>query len=209
MRSEIDHLVVACATLAQGATWAAERLGVEPQVGGRHDAMGTHNLLLRLGRRLYLELIALDPAGATPARPRWFGLDQPDVQARAARQPFLVNWVAATDDIHEAVARVPVLGAVQVLTRGSYAWRFALPDDGRLNHDGVLPSLIQWDSAHPAEQMDDRGCHLQGLDLAHPQAAQLLALFRVLRIAGPVNLTTGPVSLRARLLSPRGAVELA
>jgi hypothetical protein len=157
---------------------------------------------------VYLELIAVDPAGVAPARPRWFGLDQPEVQARAAGQPFLLTWVAASDDIHEAVHRVPALGEVTAFTRGAYAWQFALPEDGRLNHDGVLPAVIQWRSAHPAAQLEDRGCALLGLDLAHPQAPGVLPLFRALKLTGPVNLATGPRSLTAHLLTPRGPVAL-
>lgn len=208
MRSEIDHLVVACATLEQGAAWAAERLGVEPQAGGKHATMGTHNRLLRLGEHAYLELIALDPEGIVPARPRWFALDQPAVQARAAERPFLLTWVAATDDIHEAVTRVPALGEVAAFTRNAYAWQFALPEDGRLNFDGVLPSLIQWNSDHPAAQLEDRGCRLLALELAHPQAPRVLPLFRALKLTGPVNLAAGELSLTARVLTPRGPVDL-
>ncbi|MEW5882401.1 MAG: VOC family protein, partial [Pseudomonadota bacterium] len=88
LRSEPDHLVVACADLEQGSMWAAETLGAEPQPGGKHATMGTHNRLLKLGPRVYLELLAIDPHAAPPAHPRWFSLDDPAIQARAARSPF-------------------------------------------------------------------------------------------------------------------------
>jgi hypothetical protein len=208
MRTEIDHLVVACATLEQGAAWATDLLGVEPQPGGQHTTMGTHNRLLRLGEHVYLELIAIDPQGIEPARPRWFGLDRADVQARAAQRPFLLTWAAATDDIHDAVTRVPVLGEVAAFTRNAFAWQFTLPDDGRLNYDGVLPSVLQWNSDHPAALLEDRGCRLLALDLVHQQASAVLPLFRALKLTGPVNLATGPLSLTARLLTPRGPVDL-
>ena len=32
--------------------------------------MGTHNLLMRIGDQVYLELIAIDPEAPTPGRPR-------------------------------------------------------------------------------------------------------------------------------------------
>lgn len=209
MRSQLDHLVVACADLAQGAAWARDRLGAEPQPGGQHAAMGTHNRLLRLGERAYLELIAVDPAAPAPSRPRWFGLDDDAVRARARREPFLLTWVAATSDIFAAVARVPELGDVQAFTRNAFAWRFALRADGALNFDGVLPSLIQWDSAHPAAQLEERGCTLLSLELAHPQAEQLLQAFRTLKLTGPVNLSAAPVSLKARVRTPSGVIDLA
>lgn len=208
MRSEIDHLVIACADLDQGSAWALEMLGVEPVPGGKHATMGTHNRLLKLGPRVYLELIAIDPDGASPARARWFDLDNPDVQARASQAPFLLTWVAATGDIYDAVNRVPALGEVTPFTRNAYAWKFALPDDGRLNFGGVLPALIEWNSDHPAAALPDSGCELVALDLAHPAAASIVPLFRALKLMGPVDLKAGPRALTARLRTPRGEIAL-
>ncbi len=208
MRSEIDHLVVACADLDQGSAWAKATLGVEPQPGGRHLTMGTHNRLLKLGARCYLELIALDPDGTPPAQPRWFDLDNSDVRARIALAPVLLTWVAATSHLIEAVTRVPALGEVTAFTRNAYAWRFALPPDGRLNFGGVLPALIQWDGAHPAEQLPDSGCALLSLDLAHPAASSVVPLYRELKLMGPIDLRPGPRSLRARLRTPLGDVTI-
>lgn len=208
LRTVPDHLVVACADLAQGAAWAVEVLGAQPQAGGQHATMGTHNRLLKLGARVYLELLAIDPGAAPPAHPRWFALDDPAVQARAARSPFLLAWVAATTDIVEAVARVPAMGAPRDFTRGAYAWRLTVPDDGALPFGGVLPALIQWSGAHPCDALEDRGCALAELRLSHPAASGLLPLFRELRSAGPVQLKPGPKSLVALLRTPRGEVEL-
>lgn len=208
MRSEIDHLVVACADLDQGAAWLQAQLGVAPQPGGQHVTMGTHNRLLRLGANVYLELIAVDPQASRPPRPRWFGLDDPAVQARAAASPFLLTWVAATTDIYEAVARVPQLGDITPFSRNAFEWRFALTPDGRLNFDGVLPQLIQWVSSHPAALLEDRGCALLALELSHPDAGAVLPLFRALKLAGPVELASGPLSLRARVRTPGGEVVL-
>ena len=55
--------VVAAATLADGIEYFAEITGVAPQPGGKHVAMGTHNALVRLSERTFLEIIAIDPAG--------------------------------------------------------------------------------------------------------------------------------------------------
>ncbi len=208
LRTEPDHLVVACADLAQGAAWAADALGVEPQPGGQHATMGTHNRLLKLGPRTYLELIAIDPRAAPPARPRWFALDDPAVQARAAHAPLLLTWVAATTDIVEAVTRVPALGEPRAFTRGAYAWRLTVTADGALPFGGVLPAAIQWSGAHPCDALEERGCALLELRLSHPAASGVLPLFRELRVAGPVQLKSGPKSLCAVLRTPRGEIEL-
>lgn len=176
--------------------------------------MGTHNHLLKLGSRCYLELIAIDPDGAAPARPRWFALDDPALRARAAEAPFLHTWVAATDDLVDAVRRVPLLGGIQPFTRNQFAWCFTLTDDGALPFDGLLPALIQWaanaegEAPHPTDVLEDRGCELVSLELTHPQADALLPLYRALRITGPVNLAAGAHSIGARLRTPRGEVLL-
>ncbi len=208
LRSEPDHLVVACADLEQGAAWAAEVLGVAPQPGGKHATMGTHNRLLRLGPRVYLELLAIDPHGAPSAHPRWFALDDPAVQTRARRSPFLLTWVASTTDAVEAVTRVPALGEPRAFTRGAYAWRLTVTGDGALPFGGVLPAAIEWRGAHPCDALEERGCTLVELRLAHPAATSVLPLFRELRITGAVQLKSGPKSLVALLRTPRGEVEL-
>ena len=95
----LDHLVVAATTLADGIDYVAATTGATPQPGGKHVAMGTHNALLRLGERVYLEIIAIDPDGAKPARPRWFDLDDIALQAELTERPRLIHWVARTDDI--------------------------------------------------------------------------------------------------------------
>ena len=70
-----DHLVVAASTLDQGVEWVRSLTGATAQSGGKHVAMGTHNALLKLGERSFLEILAIDPDGIKPSRPRWFGLD--------------------------------------------------------------------------------------------------------------------------------------
>lgn len=221
-RCELDHLVVACTDLAAGVDWAESRLGVRLQPGGKHTAMGTHNALLRLGERCYLEVIAIDPDGESPARPRWFSLDDPAMQARLAQGPALVTWVVRCDALATVCARVPDLGDILAMSRGDLHWRISVPDDGVLPWSGVLPAAIQRASAddaddaepapHPTERLPDAGCELQALDLSHPAAVLgnggLLGMFRELRIVGPVNLRPGPVSLAATIRTPNGIVTL-
>lgn len=208
MRSGIDHLVVVCADLDQGAAWVEARLGVQPQPGGKHALMGTHNRLLRLGQRCYLELIALDP-NATALRPRWFDLDDPAVQRRARERPFLLTWVAATGSIVEAAVQVPELGEIIAAARNHLSWRITVRDDGHLNFSGVLPAVIEWDGdAHPCDMLEDRGCELLELRLSHPAATSIVPMFRSLRLAGAIELRPGPIELAARILTPRGEVVL-
>src|SRR5262245_27234655 len=159
VRCEFDHVVVVCADLDQGAAWIRARLAAEVVPGGRHPAMGTHNRLLRLGPRAYLEVIAVEAGVPPPPRPRWFDLDPATVQQRAARSPFVATWVVRTDDVTAAAREVPAVGDVLPFTRSQYRWRLTVPSDGGLQFDGLLPSVIQWEGAmHPADSLPDAGC---------------------------------------------------
>jgi hypothetical protein len=164
MAFELDHLVVAARTLEEGAAWVEAALGVPTVAGGKHDLMGTHNRLLRLDARRYLEVIAIDPAAPAPARPRWFGLDERATRERLARGPVLLHWVARTPDIEAALRDYPEPVDVLDLARGDFAWKIGVPRDGRLPCAGACPTLIQWKgAAHPADRLPPSGCALPEL----------------------------------------------
>lgn len=171
MHTELDHLVVVAPTLAIGAEYVTRALGVAPQAGGSHPLMGTHNVVLRLGTRLYLEVIAIDPAAPHPERRRWFGLDDLPSHAR----PRLATWVARTSALEAAAEGVASrLGNVEAMTRGSLRWRITIPADGALAEGGLIPSLIEWHSElHPAANMRDSGCCLTMLEAFHPEPERL------------------------------------
>jgi hypothetical protein len=120
-------------------------------------------------------VIAIDPDAPPPGRPRWFGLDDPAVQARLRESPRLIGWVVRTDDIDAAVAASPVpLGEAIAVTRGNLSWRLTVAPDGRPPMDGTAPMLIQWDNGlRPWEAMADRGCDLERLTLGHSNAQKL------------------------------------
>jgi len=168
--TELDHITLAAASLAQGLSYLRATLGVDLPYGGEHPRMATHNHLLRLGPSLFFELIAIDPAAPAPARPRWFGLDDPALQAQLAVAPRLITWVVRTRQIAEAfLASDTPLGAIEAMTRGDLRWLITFPNDGSLPDGGMIPSLIQWpDGPHPASRMPDLGCSLDRFEAIHP-----------------------------------------
>ena len=170
---ELDHLVVAAASLEQGVAWCEDRFGVTPGPGGRHGAMGTHNRLLRLRGpradswpRAYLEILAIDPLAPAPTRPRWFGLDDATLRAALENGPRLVHWVVRADDpdtCRRQWAAVgldpgPLTRAERATPHGVLRWRLSIPDDGRPQLGGALPALIAWELdgavSHPADRLD-------------------------------------------------------
>jgi hypothetical protein len=171
MKISIDHLAVA-ATSIEGRQLDAF-LGVDLSPGGRHPRMGTHNRLLRLGPTSYLELIAIDPQGIAPGRPRWFELDEPAMQARLATGPRLVHWVASVESTELPPLPVDV-GPWEQFQRGDLSWQLTVRGDGRLPAEGVAPSLIHWPGpAHPAVRLPDVGVTLEALELEHPRADEI------------------------------------
>jgi hypothetical protein len=162
---EVDHLVVAARTLDEGARWVEERLGVAPVPGGKHALMGTHNRLLKLGPRVYLEVIAIDPEAPRPGRARWFGLDSPEMAERLEQGPALIHWVERSADIEADLAQVPDDIEVLSASRGAYRWRIGIPADGHLPCAGRVATLIQWEGdAHPADALPESGCRLFALE---------------------------------------------
>lgn len=211
-RAELDHIVVAATTLADGVDWIAALTGVAPVAGGRHARMGTHNALLRLGARAYLEVIAIDPAGAKPSRPRWFDLDDVALQAELKERPRLIHWVARTSDIGRAAAACAVpMGAIHAMERGDYRWRITIPDDGRRPGRGVVPTLIQWDVPfHPAERLPPSGVSIVEFAATHPDPAPVRDALAGLGLAEAVRVSYDrECRLAAMLRTPRGTVALA
>jgi catechol 2,3-dioxygenase-like lactoylglutathione lyase family enzyme len=207
---EPDHLVVVADDLRQGCDWVEERLGVRPQLGGKHVAMGTHNALLSLGARFYLEVIAVDPDANRPGRPRWFDLDEPRMRAAIAEGPHLAHWVARTGDIDAAAARLPDLGVPTPMARGDFTWRITVPDDGHRPGRGLVPTVIQWpDARHPADHMPDSGCRLVAIAGEHPEPATVRAELATLGLSDTMKVTYGKSPrIAAMIRTSRGVATL-
>jgi hypothetical protein len=229
---EIDHLVVAARTLEEGARYLADTLGVEPVAGGVHAAMGTHNRLLALWGGAYLEVIAIDPqaeseragghTAASPARARWFALDDPAMRARLERGPYLAHWVARVPrpkDLGRWQSQYPArIPSVIPMTRGELSWRLTVPEDGAFPTwqgagDGIVPTLIQWDTAaHPSTRLPETGLALKALKARHPRAEEVRAQLEWLGAAHLIELesaTDGTAALTAEIESPAGLRTLA
>jgi len=209
--AKLDHLVLAATTLADGIEFIAEVTGATPLPGGKHVAMGTHNALLRLGERVYLEIIAIDPAGSKPRRPRWFDLDDIALQAELTERPQLVHWVARTPDIERSAKACPVpLGAITPMERGDYRWRITIPDDGKRPGKGIVPTLIQWDvPMHPADGLPASDVTIAQIAAEHPDPGPVRAALAALGLADVVQVTfERNTRLAAMLRTPRGLVTL-
>lgn len=204
----LDHLSVVAPTLAEGVAHVRSCIGLEVPFGQRHGYMGTHNHLLRLGGPVYLEIVALDPEGAPPGRPRWFGLDD----RRAVRADWeagrrLRGWVARTDAIDTVLAgREAIFGRKVSLPWAEPTFEFAIPDDGSLPLGGAAPSLIDRRGKPRAmAAMADLGARLRAFRLEHPEPDAVSALYRDLGVDRPPAVVPG-ATLRyvAEIETPAG-----
>lgn len=218
MALQLDHLVVAAATLQQGIAWCEATLGVTPNAGGRHPLMSTHNRLFALdgatSPQAYFEIIAIDPDAPVPGRARWFDLDAPAMREAVAVEPQLVHWVARSGDVVNTMAAWAGLGldagrlleASRPTPAGELRWRISVRDDGQRLLRGVLPTLIEWGAVHPTRQMEPCGVELLGLQLRGPQPLAV-ALAAAGGVDG-VQVQAGAPALEATLGTPKGRLTL-
>jgi catechol 2,3-dioxygenase-like lactoylglutathione lyase family enzyme len=205
-----DHIAVAATSLAEGVDFVAARLGVRVPAGGRHPVMHTHNAVMRIGDGLYLEVIAIDPEAGPPERPRWFGLDDPAVQAMlATRGPQLVAWLVRSTDIAATLALAETdLGTTLPMSRGDLHWRIAVRDDGRPPLGGLHPIVIEWpEGPHVSERMADAGVRLERLTLRSGTPAVLTSALAAIGADGLAEVRParrGAAPLEAVLRTPDG-----
>lgn len=191
---QLDHLTIIAPTLEAGAEHVRNLLGVAMPFGGRHPEMGTHNLLVRLGDDVFLEVIAVDPAAASPERARWFGLSDPAVVKHAWDAGHrLRGWVVRTNSIDTILsAHGAILGQKTRVSRGARSWSFSVPSDGSLPMDGIAPSVIDWEAqGHPAMTMTNLDLTLAEFVIEHPDPTAVKALYERLGLQNPPRVREG------------------
>ncbi len=216
--AQLDHIVIGAASLEQGVAWAHSTLGVSVPVGGRHEKMATHNRVMSLGADRYLEIIAIDPRATSINRPRWFGLDDPQIERELALAPRLLTWAINTDDIHAAVGNLDDRGindylTTEAMSRDSLNWQVCFAKNGNLVDAGLFPLMLQWRvSGHPSRLMDDLDCTLTNLEVISTNIDALrikLSAIGALQILGDDRLREGEVDeLVATLQTPLGERRL-
>jgi hypothetical protein len=200
----IDHLVYAVPDLADGVTDLERRLGARAAGGGRHDGLGTHNALLSLGPRTYLEVIAPDPTQPTPQAPLPFGVAD-------ATGPALVAWALGVDDIAAAAEQARQqgldLGSIvpgRRTTAEGTLLQWQLTENAMVG--GPVPFLISWgDTPHPAAAAPG-GLTLETLHVEHPAPEELTRQLRA--VGADVVRLAARWSLVATINGPAGTTTL-
>ncbi len=213
MNPYLDHIIWACADLERGSRQFEALTGIRPRYGGVHASGLTHNALVGLGNRCYLEILA-------PAAPPGPGDDEWSRLARRMDEPQILTYcLRSPRPLAELATAFQALG-----------WQNSVvASNGRTTPEGVqlrwqwlapaaapfglaFPFFIDWlDSPHPGETLGlvqpQSGIFLLNFAVGHPQPAELR---RTLEGIGSTVETfkADAVQLRLQLQTPRGAVSL-
>ena len=197
----VDHILLGAADLDRAVEVVAQATGVRPVYGGKHPT-GTHNALLSLGGRTYLEVIAPQPGVKGPTR--YGDFEKLD-------KPTPVGWAVSGGDLASLRERLekagfpltPVEPGSRVTPAGAtlYWETFGLASEIPL-----APFFIVWfkDTPHPSTT-SPAGCTLQELILAEPDPARLATLKAALGLAVQVVKSEKP-AMTLKLQCPKGPV---
>lgn len=203
----LDHILLGCNNLDSGIAFVEAHTGVRATPGGAHPGAGTHNALLSLGERRYLEIIAPDPAQPDSRDPLPLILTK-------LTGPRLVAWAAHPANISALAEKLqkagvpfqgPAAGSRERLDGHILHWQVLHLED---DDTGLLPFFIEWgaDSTHPSVD-SPRGCHLSTFELVTQNPDALSKQTSLLSL--DVAITKGPQpQLHAHLLGPNGELNL-
>jgi hypothetical protein len=201
----IDHLLWGSRDLHAAVEALHERTGVRAAFGGHHPELGTQNAVARLRDRVFLEVIAPDPALPTGEFAR---------RLTALAEPTLVMWAARTTDAAATAALARAAGYSVTQVEGNRT----RPDGQSVRWTNVfvtghgagtlVPFFIEWRTpSHPADDAPN-GLALTTFTLESPQPSSLRAVLDALDVKVAVH-----KGARSRLLAaidaPRGPLVLA
>lgn len=203
----VDHIILGVDDLERGIAEFEAKTGVRPVFGGVHPGGGTHNALASLGEGIYIEILAPNPADATPANP---------TESAAYLQKLTtltpIGWALRTTDLAELKRRAEAGG--MTVTQGQPGAR-ALPDGSTLEWITVgvtepahswAPFFIQWKNPElQPSRTAPAGCTLSSLTIADPNPGPLRALFDAVGFEmSPSQEDTGKMTVA--LQCPKGPV---
>jgi len=154
----IDHIVYAFQNLNDGIKYIKDLTGITATIGGQHLNFGTHNALISLGPKCYLELIAPDPTNVFNGS-RWMSTD-------IIEEPTITRWSINTQNIAEDAQILSAInhelgeiitGERQLHNGGLLKWQMTKPSKQGLVEP--LPFLLDWSQSdnHPCDSLEQDG----------------------------------------------------
>ena len=164
---KLDHIVLAANTLEEGTSYIENKLRIKLSNIGYHKDMGTHNRVVKIGKSVYLEVISIDPNCKQIKSKRWFNLDSSKLQSQLRKSPRVIGYVIENTTNKILKYYEPFFKA----SRGEYKWKFAMPcNNSNISADqsyqnGIIPSVINWESEKPIYKMQDNHLNLEKLEI--------------------------------------------
>ena len=198
----VDHIALAVPDTQAGVRYVEELTGVRPQLTRRDPKDFYWSGALGIGEDSFLEVIGPNPdhRGVQPFKS----------MMAALKQPTLMFWYVATDDLDVFARRVAAAGArlehivkVNPETRANKSdYTRAVIGPGFISQ---RPSVIEW-RRRSIEQSSDVQCRLVDFSLRLPEPDELNALFDALGI--DVAVDRGPSHFGITLETPKGRVVI-
>ena len=163
----LDHIVIGSFTLEDGTKFVENILQAKLSEIGYHKDIGTHNRVIRISEKVYLELISIDPKTNKLNNRKWFNLDNSKLQSKLKKSPQVIGYVIENDDMNITKYYDPFFET----SRDIYKWQFAMPTfnknilDSEIIEAGMIPSLISWKSDKPVYQMKKNQFELISLEI--------------------------------------------
>ena len=97
---KLDHIVFGSFTLEEGTEYLENYLKTKLSDIGYHKDMGTHNRVIRISERVYIEVVAIDPERKNLKNRKWFNLDNSKLQLKLKKSPQIIGYVIENKDIN-------------------------------------------------------------------------------------------------------------
>ena len=120
---KLDHIVLGAVTLEEGTEYVERILQAKLSNVGYHKNMGTHNRVIRISDKVYLEVVAIDPEIKNIKNKKWFNLDNLNLQSKLKKSPQIIGYVIENKDISISKYYDPFFEA----SRANFRWQFAMP----------------------------------------------------------------------------------
>ncbi|NNE52947.1 MAG: VOC family protein [Sulfitobacter sp.] len=206
MQVTLDHILWAAPDRDRGMALFERVTGVAPAIGGSHPGFGSRNALASLSDRIYLEILAPDPAQDLT------GTWGADVAALPGPQMYTLclgcdELEAVADRARNAGVTVePPIAMSRTTPEGQRLdWRIMRLRDARW--PGRMPFFIDWQGAPHPGGTTPPGCSMSDLCVLDPNPEDLRAVFDAIGCDVPVY-GGACFGLVATLQTPKGQVLL-
>ena len=175
----LDHIVFGSFTLEEGTEFVENILQAKLSDIGYHKDMGTHNRVIRISERVYLEVIAINPEISNFNNRKWFNLDNSKLQSKLKKSPQIIGYVIENKYINITKYYDPFFES----SRDIYKWQFAMPTfnsnilDSKIIESGMIPSLISWKSEKPIYKLKKNQFELISFEISLSKTQQHLNSF--------------------------------